>query len=307
MDRFDEMQTFVRVVDSGGISAAAEKMVIAKSAVSRRLQDLENRLGVELLRRTTRRMTLTEEGRQFYERCVRILDEVAEVENNLINEQHQVQGLVRMAVPLSLPLWPLLGEFLQRHPGVRLDLDLEDRYIDILREGMDLTIRIGQLNDSSLIARRLAPVRTVLCASPSYLERYGEPQTPEQLNEHIGLSYAHLSEQRQWTFSDRAGKEHTAQPDIRMRANNGDVLLQATLDGLGIAVMPLFICYRELAAGRLRKLLPDFPTEESAAYALYPSRRHLPQRVRLLVDFLVERLGDNPPWEQDRISATVQK
>ncbi len=299
MDRFDEMQTFVRVVDSGGISAAAEKMAVAKSAVSRRLQELENRLGVELLRRTTRRIALTEEGRQFYERCVRILDEVAEVENSLINEQQQVQGLVRMALPLSLPLWPILGEFLQRHPGVRFDLDLEDRYIDILREGMDLTIRIGQLDDSSLVARRLAPIRVVLCASPAYLKRYGEPQTPEQLSEHIGLSYANLAEQRQWTFTDAAGKEHVARPEIRMRANNGDILLQAALDGMGLAVMPLFICYRELADGRLRTLLPDYATEESAAYALYPSRRHLPQRVRLLIDFLAERLGSEPPWEKD--------
>lgn len=298
MDRFDEMQSFVRVVDSGGISAAAEKMGIAKSAVSRRLQELENRLGVELLRRTTRRIALTEEGRQFYERCVRILDEVAEVENSLINEQQLVQGLVRIAAPLSLPLWPLLGEFMQRHPGVRIDLDLEDRYIDILREGVDLAIRIGQLNDSSLVAKRLAPIRVVLCASPAYLERHGEPQTPEQLSEHQGLSYANLTEQRQWSFTDVSGKEHLGRPSIRMRANNGDVLLQAALDGLGIAVMPRFICYRELASGRLCELLSGYNTEESAAYALYPSRRHLPQRVRLLIDFLAERLGDVPPWEK---------
>lgn len=298
MDRFDEMQTFVRVVESGGISAAAERLSVAKSAVSRRLQELENRLGVELLRRTTRRMALTEEGRAYYERCVRILDEVDEVENSLINEQRQVQGLVRMAAPLSLPLWPLLGEFMQRHPGVRLDLDMEDRYIDILREGVDLAIRIGKLDDSSLVAKRLAPVSTVLCASPTYLERYGVPETPEQMNEHQGLSYANLSEQQQWRFIDSAGKNITARPPIRMRANNGDVLLQAALNGLGIAVMPRFICYRELASGQLCELLTDYRTEESAAYALYPSRRHLPQRVRLLIDFLAERLGDEPPWEK---------
>ncbi len=299
MDRFDEMQTFVRVVEQGGISAAAERLEVAKSAVSRRLQELENRLGVELLRRTTRRVTLTEEGRQFYERCVRILDEVNEVENSLINEQRQVQGLVRMAAPLSLPLWPLLGEFLQQHPEVRLDLDLEDRFIDILREGVDLTIRIGQLDDSSLIARRLTTIRTVLCASPAYLQRFGEPQTPEQLSEYQGLSYTNLAEQRQWSFIDNQGKEHTARPTIRMRANNGDILLQAALDGLGIAVMPRFICYRELESGHLTELLTQYRTEESVAYALYPSRRHLPQRVRLLIDFLAERLGGEAPWEQN--------
>lgn len=298
MDRFDEMQTFVRVVESAGISAAAERLGIAKSAVSRRLQELENRLGVELLRRTTRRMALTEEGRLFYERSLRILDEVAEVENSLINEQREVQGLVRMAAPLSLPLWPLLGEFMQRHPGVRLDLDLEDRYIDILREGVDLAIRIGNLDDSSLVAKRLAPITTLFCASPAYLERHGIPRTPEALNEHHGLSYANVAEQRQWCLIDAAGKEHIARPTIRMRANNGDVLLQAALDGLGIAVMPRFICYRELASGQLQEVLSDYHTEESAAYALFPSRRHLPQRVRLLIDFLAERLGDEPLWEK---------
>jgi len=301
MDRFDEMQTFVRVVESGGISAAAERLAIAKSAVSRRLQELENRLGVELLRRTTRRIGLTEEGRIFYERCLRILDEVDEAENTLRDEQRQVQGLVRLAAPLSFTLRhiaPLLTEFMQRYPGVRLDLDLDDRQIDIHKEGMDLTLRLGQLHDSSMVARRLAPVRTIVCASPTYLARHGEPHHPAELSGHQGLSYANLTEQRQWSFTDSAGATHVAHPMIRMRANNGDVLMQAALAGLGVTLMPRFLCYRELAAGSLVPLLDGYHTEESGAYALYPSRRHLPLRVRVLIDFLAERLGDEPPWEK---------
>ncbi|MFO7592592.1 MAG: LysR family transcriptional regulator [Pseudomonadota bacterium] len=300
MDRFDEMQSFVRVVESGGISAAAERLGLAKSAVSRRLQELENRLGVQLLQRTTRRISLTEAGRRFYERCLRILDELEEAEQSLSSEQQQVHGLLRVAAPLSFTLrhlMPIFNEFMYLYPEVRLDLDVEDRQINLLEEGVDLAIRIGRLDDSSLVARRLAPVQTVLCASPDYLTRYGLPRRPEDLNRHLGLNYGHLTDQRQWTLFDRKGMAHSVRPRMRMRANNGDVLLQAALAGLGIAVMPTFICHRELAEGRLQPLLDDYSAEQSAAYALYPSRRHLPLRVRVFIDFIAERLGERPPWD----------
>ncbi|HEY9149003.1 MAG TPA: substrate binding domain-containing protein, partial [Gammaproteobacteria bacterium] len=191
------------------------------------------------------------------------------------------------------------NEFLQRYPEVRLELDVQDRQINLLEEGVDLAIRIGKLDDSSLVARRLAPVETVLCASPGYLQQYGEPQRPEELHEHHGLSYGHLSDQRQWTLYDEQGGAFSVRPQIRMRANNGDVLLESVLAGLGIVVMPTFIAYRELAAGRLRRLLPGYHAEQSSAYALYPSRRHLPQRVRVFVDFVAERLAGVPPWERE--------
>jgi len=300
MDRFEEMQAFVRVVESGGISAAARRLGMAKSVISRRLQELENRLGVQLLQRTTRRINLTEEGRRFHQRCQRILDELEEAERSLSSEQQRVHGLLRLAAPLSFTqrhLMPLLNEFMQRYPEVRLELDVEDRQINVIEEGVDLTIRIGRLDDSSLVARRLAPVRMVLCASPGYLARCGEPQTPQELSRHEGLSYGHLSDQRQWTLYDREGRAHTTRPPIRMRANNGDVLLESVLAGLGVAVMPTFICHRELAEGRLVPLLAGYRPEESAAYALYPSRRHLPLRVRVLIDYLAEGMGDRPPWE----------
>jgi DNA-binding transcriptional LysR family regulator len=299
MDRFDEMQTFVRVVESNGISAAAERLGMAKSAVSRRLQELENRLGVQLLQRTTRRISLTEDGRQFYERCLRILDELEEAEQSLSSEQQRVHGRLRVAAPLSFTLrhlTPLLNEFMQRYPAIRLDLDVEDRQVNLLEEGVDLAIRIGKLDDSSLVAKRLVPVQMVLCASPDYLAAHGEPKQPEDLQHHIGLSYGHVSDQRQWTLFDHSGRAHLLRPNIRLRANNGDLLLASLLANLGVAIMPTFICHQELAEGRLQRLLPDYRAEESAAYALYPSRRHLPRRVRVFIDFLAERLGGQPPW-----------
>lgn len=303
MDRFDEMQSFVRVVESGGISAAAERFGMAKSAVSRRLQELENRLGVQLLQRTTRRINLTEDGRSFYHHCQRILDELEEAERSLSSEQQRVHGQLRVAAPLSLTvrhLSPVFTDFLQLYPEVNLELDLQDRQINIIEERVDLTIRVGQLDDSSMVARRLAPVETLLCASPEYLQRHGTPEAPEDLREHDGLSYGNLSDQRQWTVLDREGVTHTVVPQTRMRANNGDVLLEAALAGLGLAVMPSFICNRELSEGRLVALLPDYHTEPSAAYALYPSRRLLPLRVRVFIDYLAQRLGDKPPWHIEK-------
>jgi DNA-binding transcriptional LysR family regulator len=303
VDRFEAMQAFVRVVESGGITAAAQRLGLAKSAISRRLQELENHLGVQLLQRTTRSVRMTEDGRNFYQRCLRILEELEEAENSLSSEQQRVHGLLRVAAPLSFcqrHLMPLLDEFLHRYPEVRLELNAEDREINVIEERMDVTIRIGKLDDSSLVARRLAPVRLVVCASPAYLERFGTPERPEELVVHQGLAYSNIADQQQWTLVDRGGLSHTVIPQTRLRVNNGDLILEALLAGLGIAVMPTFICHRELSAGTLRQILNDYTSASSAAaYALYPSRRHLPLRVRVFIDFLAERLGDNPPWERE--------
>jgi DNA-binding transcriptional LysR family regulator len=264
---------------------------------------MENRLGVQLLQRTTRRISLTEDGRNFYQRCLRILDELEEAENSLSSEQQRVHGLLRVAAPLSFTqrhLMPLLDEFLHRYPEVRLELEVGDREINVIEERMDVTIRIGKLDDSSLLARRLTPVRLVVCASPAYLERFGLPEKPEELVVHQGLFYSHLPDHRQWTLYDGEGHSHTAIPQTRLRVNNGDLILEALLAGLGIAVMPTFICHRELGNGSLQQVLDEYSCGESAsAYALYPSRRHLPLRVRVFIDFLADRLGDNPPWERE--------
>ena len=300
MDRFQEMQTFVRVVEAGSLTAAADRLNIAKSAVSRRLAELESRLGVQLLNRSTRRLNLTESGRHYYERCQRILAELEETEQLVTSEHSGLRGTIRIAAPLSfglLHLSPALNEFLARHPELSLDLDLDDRTVNMMVEGVDLAIRIGRLNDSTLVARRLAPIRTLVCASPAYLEKHGTPEHPAQLSEHQGLSYSNIPEGQFWQFQQPDGSWLTAHPRIRMRADNGDILLQAAIDGLGIAISPSFIAFKAVAQGLLQPLLQDFPRHEEAAYAIYPAQQHLPRRVRVLIDFLAERFGDRPYWD----------
>jgi DNA-binding transcriptional LysR family regulator len=295
------MRTFVRVVEAGSLSAAAEYLSIAKSAVSRRLAELESRLGVQLLNRTTRRINLTDSGSIFYQRCQRILADLNETEHFVANEHTNLRGIIRIAAPLTFGvqhLSPLLNEFLKAHPELSLDLDLNDRTVNLMDEGVDLGIRIGKLQDSTMMARKLASAKMLICASPEYLERYGEPQTPEDLKNHMGLSYSNLSEGQLWQFTSKDGKAYSVHVPFRMRANNGEVLLKAALDGLGVVATVSFIGYRELQQGRLRQILRDYKTERVGIYAVYPSQRHLPGRVRLLIDFLAERFGDEPYWDK---------
>lgn len=302
MDRFETLQTFVAVVEAGSFSAAAARLGRAKSAVSRQVAALEAHLGAQLLNRTTRRLSLTEAGREFYERAQRILADLAEAEQSVAAEQTALRGRLRLAAPLSfglLHLAPALEAFLQQHPELVLDLDLDDRRINLVEEGFDLALRIGELADSTLVARPLAPIRMVLCASPDYLRRHGTPRTPADLGFHAGLVYGNIPEAQQWRFLDAAGKTHSVKVPARLRANNGDVLVQAALAGLGVVVSPSFIAHRALAAGQLVPLLPEYQAPGTTAYAVYPSRRHLPQRVRALIEFLAQRFGDTPYWDQN--------
>jgi DNA-binding transcriptional LysR family regulator len=300
MERFEAMQTFVRVVEAGSFSAAAERMAVAKSVVSRRVQELEAHLGVRLLNRTTRRLSLTESGRHYYERVLRIIAEVEETELAITSEQAELRGELRLAVPLSfglLHLMPLLNDFIAEHPVLLLDLNLSDRQLNLIEEGVDLAIRIGRLADSTLVARRLAPVRFVVCASPDYLQRFGEPHTPDELVDHQGLLYSNIPEGVQWSFS-AGGRNRSVKVPTRLRSNNGDALLQAAINGLGITVMPSFLGYNALAQGLLRPVLTDYPVPSEAIYAIYPSQRYLPRRVRALVDLLVDRFGEQPYWDE---------
>lgn len=297
MDRFDEMHTFVRVVDTGGISAAAERLGIAKSAVSRRLQELENRLDAQLLQRTTRRIHLTDAGRQFYERSLRILEEVEEAELSLQSGQQALSGRLRINAPLSLGLRHLLPvfELLQgQHPQLVFDLDLDDREINLIEEGVDVLLRVGRLEDSSMVARHLCPIRFLYCAAPDYLAARGEPKQQEDLGAHDGIGYSLVPEAQQWPGVPEANRPH-----IRLNTNNGDMILRAAEAGMGIAMLPTFICYEAVAEGRLRPILCEERPSPIELYALYSSRRHLPQRVRALIDFLAEWLADIPPWDRE--------
>jgi DNA-binding transcriptional LysR family regulator len=300
MDRFTDLQTFVHIVSTGSISGAAEHMGVAKSAVSRRLAELEAHLGVQLVRRTTRRLSLTESGRGFYERCVRLLTDLAEAEQDVLQAHAALRGTLRVALPLSfglLHLAPAIQDFVALHPGVEFDLDFNDRQVDLLQEGFDVAIRIAQLPDSSLIARRIAPIRQVVCASPDYFAIHGRPQQPAELARHACLAYSNLASPGTWSYRQADGQSGAVKIPIRLKSNNGDFLISAALAGLGIIMQPTFYVHRAIASGALIPVLTDYRWPEINAYALYPSTRHLSRRVRTFVDFLVQRFDGIPYWD----------
>lgn len=301
MDRLDNLESFVAVVEAGQFTAAATRLGIGKSVVSRRVSELEEHLGARLLQRTTRRLSLTEAGREFYPRALQLLEDLAEAEQSVSSGQQALSGRIRVATPLTfglLHLGPLINRFMQTHPGVVLDLDMDDSHVNLIQEGVDLALRIGSLEDSSLIALPLAPIRTLLVASPDYLKRAGRPTTPEELQQHPALGYSNLPDPRRVVLTDRDGREHALSLPLRMLANNGDFLLGAAEAGVGICVSPSFIAYRGIREGRLVPLLRDYRLPTATAYAVYPSRRFVPLRVRELVAYLQQEFGDAPYWDE---------
>ncbi len=292
MDRFEEIQTFIGIVKAGSFSRAAERLNIAKSAVSRRLADLETRLGIQLLTRTTRRINLTESGREYYNRCQTILDDLEETEQSLSSGDVALSGALRIAAPLSfgiLHLSPIINQFLEAHPQIKIDLDLNDRTINFMEEQVDLAIRIGELADSSLVGRRLATSHLIVCASSNYLEKFGEPQHPKELEQHTGFNYSYASSAN-WTFNNI---KTPIRVDYRLRANNGDVLLKAAIDGLGLILTPKFIAADAIEQGLLQPILTNYALSSAGIYAVYQQQRHLPQRIRVLIDYLVEHFKVN--------------
>ncbi|MDX5375667.1 MAG: LysR family transcriptional regulator [Gammaproteobacteria bacterium] len=302
MDRLEAMLSFVKVVEAGSVSGAADRLGVAKSAVSRRLRDLEAHLGAELVRRTTRRLALTDSGRAYYERCRRILEDVNEAEEAVSIQQGRLAGRLRVAAPLSFGLQhlqPAIIEFMRRHPDVEFDLDLNDRQVDLMAEGLDVGVRIADLADSSLMARRLAPVRSLVCASPDYLAAHGTPDTPEALAGHDCLVYTNQPDPFLWRYQDATGKSGHVGIHPRLAANNGDLLCEAAAAGQGILLTPTFIAYRDIVAGRLHPILTGLRWPQINAYALYPQTRHLSARVRAFVDFLAERFAGEPYWDTE--------
>jgi len=300
MDRFENLQTFIKVVDFGTISAAAERMGIAKSAVSRRISELERHLGVQLFRRTTRQLNLTDSGKSFYDRAIRIITDLEEAELAVSQQHGELAGVIKIAAPLSfglLHLAPAFTDFMKLHPKVQLDLDFNDRHIDILQEGFDLAIRVTRLSDSSFIARRLATIHHMVCASPEYLKLYGTPQTPDALQHHRCLSYSNIQDSNLWHYQDQNDIHGQVKVPVVLSANNGDFLRQAATTGLGIILEPTFIIYDAIDKGQLVPLLTDCQWPIIDAYAIYPHTRHLSQRVRALVDFLVQRFEGTPYWD----------
>ncbi|MBL8689181.1 MAG: LysR family transcriptional regulator [Rhodospirillaceae bacterium] len=299
MGRLEDMEIFVRVVDAGSFTGAADRLGLAKSLVSRRLARLEERLGARLIARTTRKLALTEAGRAFYERARRLLEETADAEATAMATAADLKGRLRIAAPMSfgqLHLAPAVGRFLADHPEVEIDVDLNDRFVDLVGEGYALAIRIGRLKDSSLVARKLASSRMVLCASPAYIARRGRPKTPADLAQHDCLLYTNRAAGDVWRF--RSGGRTTAPPiRARIAANNGDFLARAAIDGLGIALLPSFIVFEALAKGELEELPCGEPLDDSAIHAVLPAGRQPPLLVRRFVDFLVSEFGPEPYWD----------
>jgi DNA-binding transcriptional LysR family regulator len=300
MGRFENMAAFIRAVEVGSISGAADGLGVAKSAVSRRLKELEEHLGVELFHRTTRSMNLTDSGRAFYHQSVRILEDVLEAEHATSQAHGTLKGSLKVALPSTFGLMHMgsaINDFLQAHPQIEFDLDFNDREVDLIQEGFDLAIRIAKLPDSSLIARRLAPIQTVICTSPSYLERMGTPQTPDELIDHQCLVYSLLRDFNYWILTDSSGKEIRTKIHPHLKASTGDFLKDAAVEGRGIILVPSFIAYKEIERGTLISILKDYKTPQVDAYAIYPQTRHLSQRVRAFVDFIVKRFEGTPYWD----------
>lgn len=300
MGQLEDIQVFIRIVDSGGIGRAAEHLGIAKSAVSRRLSELEGRLGIKLINRTTRSSSLTEAGRQYYERALKLSDDIADLNAQVSDTNAALSGTLRLAVPLSFGLMHLssaIDVFAREHPGLTIQIDFSDRQIDIVEEGFDIAFRIADLKDSTMQARRIAPVRHILAASPQYLERVGTPSEVEQLKEHEVLKYASSSFMN-WRLIETDGKNHSLHLSSRLIANNGDFLRDMAIAGHGIVMLPTFIVWQAIAMGDLVRVLPEYSGPTIDAYAVYPQTRFLARRSRLLVDFLAGRFGENPYWDQ---------
>jgi DNA-binding transcriptional LysR family regulator len=272
MRRFKDLEAFIAVVEAGSFTAAAERLVIAKSAVSRRVSSLEERLGVQLLRRTTRRLNLTETGQSFYEHSARILADLDEAEAAVAQQHGELRGNLRVALPLSFGarhMYEPIAEFSRLHPRVTFDLDLNDRRIDLIAEGVDVAVRIGRL------------------------------ATTDDLLQHDCLVYSNLPDPTKWVCTDREGVRHSVDVPVTMTASSGDFLCASASEGLGLVLQPTFIAGQLISRGELQPVLTDYQWPVTPAYAIYPPTRHLSYRVREFIDFLAERFAGTPYWDRD--------
>ena len=302
MDRLRALEVFVEVVRKNGFARAADALETSPANVTRYVRDLESHLGTRLLNRSSQKMSLTESGETLFERAKAILDEVAEVELIASSATMQPRGLLRINAPLSFgilhlaPLWP---QFLQRYPEVELDIALVDRVVDIVEEGYDLAIRISRTGSTSYAARKLATSHNIVCASPAYLRKNGSPKIPSDLIGHTCIGYSYAATADEWNFTDENGQANPVKVSCVMHTNNGDTARAAALAGLGIIWQPSFLIGADLRAGKLVQLLPGYRLPDIDVLAVYPSRRHLSAKVRVMVDFLADAFKETPPWDMD--------
>ena len=300
MNRLNSMQIFVEVARAAGFSAAANKIGLSRAQVSKSVMQLEQHLGARLFNRTTRRISLTEIGKAYLDRCIDILQDIDETEAMAGAQTQEPRGRLTLSAPTSFGILHLrraIPAYLRQHPQVQISLNLADRFIDVVDEGFDLVIRIAELQDSSLIARRLAPCRRLLCASPAYLDQHGTPQVPQDLAIHHCLVYSNELKPDTWRLQGPEGME-SVRVNGPICADNGDILRAAAVEGLGVTLLPTFIIGPDLEAGRLRQVLADYCPPPISINAVFPSRRYLSAKVRSFVDFMAVYFGDQPEWDQ---------
>jgi DNA-binding transcriptional LysR family regulator len=298
VDRFQAMTAFARVVETGSFARAADRLDVSVSSVSRQVSELEAHLDARLLNRTTRRLSLTEAGQAFYERCVQLLADLEEAEVAMTAASIVPRGTLRLTCSASFGarhLAPAIAAFAARNSQVQFDVELSERVVDLVEEGFDLAVRVGQGGSQNLVGRRIGTTRLVCCAAPSYLERHGEPRKPEDLATQVCLTYEYMPTRNLWTFRDRQGRERSVRVAGSVHANNGRFLEALAAEGVGIVREPDFIVGPDVRAGRLKPILCMFEPPPLPIYVVYPSRRHLSAKVRAFADFLVERFAA-APW-----------
>jgi DNA-binding transcriptional LysR family regulator len=299
MDKLQEMSSFVAVVEAGSFVGGGDALGFSKAAISRHISELEQRLGTRLLHRTTRRLSLTDDGQRFFARCKALLATLDDVESEMTSNEGEVTGTLRVNAPLTfgtLHLAPLWGRFLESYPRVSLDVTLVDRVVDLVDEGYDLAVRISDLPSSNLVSRQLASTRMVMCASPGYIAQHGAPATLAELGTRAVIAYSYWATRDEWHFS---GPDGAASVRIkpRMHTNNGDTCRLAALNGYGIILQPDFIIGTDLAAGTLVELLPEYRAASIGIHAVYSSRKHMPLKVRRMIDYLAEEFAV-PSWQK---------
>jgi DNA-binding transcriptional LysR family regulator len=293
------MRVFTAVVEAGSFAGAADKLDLSRGMATRYVAQLEAHLGVRLLNRTTRKLSLTEVGSDYYQRATQVLAMIEEAETSAAQEASVPRGTLRVNTSVAFGAHHMgraITEYLQRYPGVEVDLTLNDRVVDLVEEGFDLALRVAAQIDPGLVARRLTRVRTAACASPAYLKKRGTPKSPEQLGGHNCITYAYSSSQNDWHFR-RKGVERTVRVSGNLQGNNGDILVSAAIEGLGVILQPTFLMFEALRNNALVRILPDWEADEFSVFAVYPHRKFLPPKVRSFIDFLAERFGPEPYWD----------
>ncbi len=294
MDRLSAMRTFRTVVETGGFSAAARRLGLSKAAVSKQVAELEAHFGTALLQRTTRRLNATDAGRRYFENCVRLLDEISEVEAEVRNSQAEPSGRLRISAPINFGnevLGPVISAIAQRYPRLEIQIELSDRFVDLIEEGFDVALRIRtNLPDSSLIVRRVSAITRSVCAAPSYLKRMGTPKTPEDLKNHACLIYTLSTSPFDWKFS--AGNKTVAvRVNGSIQSNNGQFLMSFLHAGMGIALLPDFTVGEDIRSGKLKRILENYPVEPHDLYLVYPANRHQSPKLRAFMDMAAQHLS----------------